>query len=53
MTPFQHCGKPFSRKIQIVQIQWLNSTSTVIPYIEKYKSYNINDYIPPLRQDIL
>ena len=23
------------------------------PFIEKYKSYNINDYIPPLRQDFL
>ena len=22
-----------------------------MPYIEKYKSYNINDYITPLRQD--
>ena len=53
MTPFHHCGKPFSRKLQIIQIQWLNSTSAVIPYIEKYKSYNINDYIPPLWQDIL
>ena len=23
------------------------------PSIEKYKSYNINDYIPPPQQDIL
>ena len=51
MTIFHRCGKTFSGKLKIIQIQWLNSTSAVIPYIEKYKSYNINDYIPPLRQD--
>ena len=51
MTIFHHWGKTFFGKLQIIQIQSLNSTSAVIPYIEKYKSYNINDYIPPLRQD--
>ena len=34
-------------------MQWLNSISAVIPYLEKYKSYNINDTIPPLRQAFL
>ena len=50
MTPFRHCGIPFFRKLLIIQIQWLNSTTAVISYIEIYKSYNITDYIPPLRK---
>ena len=51
MTIFHDCGKTFSRKLQIMQIKWLHSSSKVTSYIEKYKSYNINDYIPQLRQD--
>ena len=51
MKLFHHCGKQFSTNLLIIQIQWLNSITPIIPYIEKYKSYNINDYIPPLRQD--
>ena len=52
MTGFQHDRKHFPRKLQIIHIQWLHSTSTVIPY-KKNKSYKIHDNIPPLRQDIL
>ena len=44
-----NAARTFYGKLQIIQIQWLNSTCAVIPWIEKYKSYNINDYIPPLR----
>ena len=53
MTPFHHCSKPYSRKLQIRQIQWLHSTFAVNPYIEIYKSDTIIDYIPPLRHDML
>ena len=53
MTPFNNCGKPFSRILQIIQIQWLHSTSVAIPYIKKYKSYNINDLIQPLQKTFL
>ena len=49
MTTFHHSGKTFSRNLQVIQIQSLNSTSAVIRYIEMYKSYNIKDYIKPHR----
>ena len=49
MTIFHQYGKDIQWKITNNTIQWRNSTSVVIPCIEKYKSYNINDYIPPLR----
>ena len=53
MKLFHHCVKQFSTNLLIIQIQWLNSNTPIIPYIEIYKSYNINDYFPQLRQDIL
>ena len=53
MTIFSHCGQTFPRELQILQIQWHHSNSAVVPDIEKYKSYNIHDYIWPLRKKIL
>ena len=50
VSPFNHCGNPLLRKIQIIQHQWLHSTTAAIPYSEKYKSSTINESIPPLRQ---
>ena len=53
MTTFHHCSKTFSRKFQIIKIQYLHSTTAANHTLENYKLYKFNDSISPLRQTIL
>ena len=59
MTPFHHCNNPLHKKNKSYKIndyippQRHDFLKKIYKFSEKYKSYNIINYISTLRQGIL